>query len=170
MYFQDDASEGEECNPDDSEGEIEPKEIALTFGSGTDDLSIKGKKTVKICRHFSYSLIEGAVMSGWEDVEVTNLIKLISMQLNLDETKLIRLLEKTNTGTPEILAGLMDEEKYTFTAPQIVSIVLSNAKSVDHFISSMSKAFDLDLFSISDPNTIEVVGDDSIAKKIQYRF
>lgn len=130
--------------------------------------SSKSKKILKVCRHFSYNLIDGAVEAGWEGHELANLIKLVSCQLSLDGSKLIKLLERTGTGTPDIVCQLMEQQHpqgsssasrcCSFSTPQLVAVFLSTAKNIEHFINIMEQAFEYDLFSLSSPDTLEVVG------------
>jgi len=121
--------------------------------------SATSKKTLKVCRHYSYNLISGAVESGWEGHELANLIKLVSFQLDLDGSKLIKLLERTGTGTPDIVCQLIEDKDShcCFSTPQLVAVFLSTAKNIDHFINIMDEAFEYDLFSLSSPDTIDVV-------------
>lgn len=128
--------------------------------------SLKRKKILKVCRHYSYNLIGGAVEAGWEGHELANLIKLVSCQLGLDGSKLIKLLERTGTGTPDIVCQLMEQQEHgssttgccSFSTPQLVAVFLSTAKNIEHFINIMEQAFEYDLFSLSSPDTLEVVG------------
>lgn len=131
--------------------------------------SLKSKKILKVCRHYSYNLICGAVEAGWEGHELANLIKLVSCQLDLDSSKLIKLLERTGTGTPDIVFQLMEQQQQqgsssttvsccSFSTPQLVAVFLSTAKNIEHFINLMEQAFEYDLFSLSSPDTLEVVG------------
>lgn len=129
---------------------------------------MKSKKILKVCRHYSYNLICGAVEAGWEGHELANLIKLVSCQLDLDSSKLIKLLERTGTGTPDIVFQLMEQQQQgsssttvnccSFSTPQLVAVFLSTAKNIEHFINLMEQAFEYDLFSLSSPDTLEVVG------------
>jgi hypothetical protein len=153
MYFNEEAGEG-------SERDIEKEEEASDvdeFGPTGNPLSGKGKKAIKICRHFSYTLILNAVAMGWEELEIANLIKLVANQLDFDEVKLIRCLEKTGTGSPATLSCLLDNSPYSLTVPQLVSVILCNARHVDHFITLMGEAFECDLFDLSTSDTIDVV-------------
>lgn len=128
--------------------------------------SLKRKKILKVCRHYSYNLIGGAVEAGWEGHELANLIKLVSCQLGLDGSKLIKLLERTGTGTPDIVCQLMEQQQQgssttsccSFSTPQLVAVFLSTAKNIEHFINIMEQAFEYDLFSLSSADTLEVVG------------
>lgn len=153
MYFRDEADEGEESveeneSGSEEEGEMGPTGVPLTNRS---------KKAIKICRHFSYALIYNAVDMGWEEQEVANLIKLVANQLSFDEAKLIRCLEKTSTGSPGTIACLLENSDYSFSAAQLVSVILSNARNVDHFITLMGEAFECSLFDLAQPETIDTL-------------
>ena len=147
LYFDQEAQEGNETESDASD----------VMGPGNKPLTKRGKKALKICRHFSYSLITNAVESGWEDQEVANLIKLVAEQLDFDAAKLIRCLEQTTTGSPSILSTILEDSDYKFTIPQTVSVILCHAKSVDHFISLMGESLECGLFDLTYTETIDVV-------------
>lgn len=151
LYFADLAEVGNE-----TEEEVEEESESERDRHGT-SLNQKGRKTLKVCRHFAYALIENAKSSGWEDEAVANLIELVAEQLNFDEAKVLRCLEKTAVGSPNILATLIEGSRYHFTVPQLVSVLLCHANSTNHFISLMGEAMECDLFNLSDPATIEVV-------------
>lgn len=155
LYFRDETEEGNE-SVDENEEDASDNDEEITGPTGR-PLSSKGKKTLKICRHFSYSIISNAVEMGWEEQEVANLIKLVANQLNFDEAQLIRCLEKTGTGSPATISCLLDESSYSFSVPQLVSVILSNARSTDHFITLMGEACECDLFDLSEPDTIAKV-------------
>ncbi len=149
LYFGDEAEEGKESAEEESDAdEVDPVGNPLTK---------KGKKTLKICRHFGYSLIAGAAAMGWEDEEAAKLIDLVAKQLNFDETKLMQCLEKTGTGSPSTLAALIDNGDYNFSVPQMVSVVLNHAKNVDHFIQLMAESLEHDLFDLTSGETLDVV-------------
>jgi hypothetical protein len=151
LYFRDEADEGNETDENAS--------VATDDVDGATSLQFtkKGKKTLKICRHFSYALISNASCAGWEDAEIASLIILVAGQLNLDEAKLIRCLEKTGTGSPNVVAQLVDNGIFSFTVPQLVSILLGYAKNVEHFIHVMGEACECDMFDLTNTETIDVV-------------
>ena len=91
LYFGDEAEVGNETEDDES--------VADENDPLGNPLSHKGRKTLKVCRHFAYTLIASAKNMGWEDQEVANLIELVADQLKFDETKLMRCLEKTGVGS-----------------------------------------------------------------------
>lgn len=121
------------------------------------DTTEKSKKILKACRHFSYNLIKNALEMNWEDHDIANLIKLIANQLDLDNSKLIKLLEKTETGTPSILSNVLDNSLYDFTPAQLVSVILSTAKNLTHFINLMGESLEYDMFNLSNADTIDMV-------------
>jgi hypothetical protein len=68
----------------------------------------ENKQKLKVCRHFSYSLITSAAQSNWEDQEVGQLIILVCQQLDLLSTeKITRLLISTQCATPGYILMLM---------------------------------------------------------------
>lgn len=148
MYFSNEAAVGNEA--DDNESDDENGAAGFQFTK-------KGKKTLKICRHFSYTLITNAASMGWEDGEIAALILLVAGQLEFDEAKLVRCLDKTETGSPNVISHIVDDGKFSFTVPQLVSILLSYAKNVDHFITIMGDACECDMFDLTDAETIDVV-------------
>lgn len=156
LYFRDEADEGEET-PEEVESDNENESGDDTMGQNGVPLTNYGRKALKICRHFSYALIFNAVDMGWEEQEVAALIKLVANQLQFDEAKLIRCLEKTGTGSPGTLASLLENSGYTLSVAQLVSVILSNARNVDHFITLMGEAFECDLFDLIHPETIDVL-------------
>ncbi len=116
----------------------------------------KDKQKIKINRHFAYDLIESAFDMEWEDHEVANLIILIAKQLNFDNSKLIKCLEKTSSGSPGIIAILVDNG-YEFTAQQLISLFLVGAGSVDKFIAFIGDAMECKVFDLKNPETLSTV-------------
>ena len=157
LYFGDEAEEGSESPDEEDEENEEESRDGNADRASRKPLTMRGKKTLKICRHFAYSIITNAVEMGWEEQEVANLIKLVANQLDFDEAKIIRCLDKTSTGSPATLSCLLENSGYSFTVPQLVSVILSNARNVDHFTKLMGEAFEFDLFDLSNPDTIDVV-------------
>ena len=153
IYFRDEADEGEESVEEEESGSDQDDGVGPTGVP----LNKYSRKAIKICRHFSYSLINNAVDMGWEEEEIAGLIKLVANQLNFDEAKLIRCLEKTGTGSPNTIASLLENSGFSFSTAQLVSVILSNARNVDHFITLMGEACDCDLFKLTHPETIDTL-------------
>ncbi|KAJ1432667.1 hypothetical protein B484DRAFT_447688 [Ochromonadaceae sp. CCMP2298] len=151
LYF-DEAVEGEEEETDELEGSV-----SRDLSGNAAPMGFKDKKSLKACRHFAYRLICNAVEMGWGEIEVANLIKITANQLDLTEQKLIHLLDKTSTGSPSTIAHLLEDSSYAFTDAQIVSAILSNASSVEHFITLVGEAFECGLFAAKDEETIDVL-------------
>lgn len=156
LYFWEETEEGNE-SVDENDDDVSDDDERSHRGPIGRPMTSKGKKTLKICRHFSYAIISNAVELGWEEQEVANLIKLVANQLNFDESQLIRCLEKTCTGSPATISCLLDGSSYSFSVPQLVSVILSNARHTDHFISLMGEACECDLFDLSKLETIQKV-------------
>lgn len=158
LYFREETEEGNE-SVDESGSDASEEDVAedRRRAASSRPESSKTKKTLKICRHFAYSLISNAVEMGWEEQEIANLIKLVANQLDFNEAQLIRCLENTATGSPATISCLLEGSDYSFSTPQLVSVILSNARNTDHFIALMGEACECDLFDLSNADTVTKV-------------
>jgi hypothetical protein len=118
---------------------------------------VKGKKNRKICRRFSYSLINSAVEMQWEEEEITKLINLIAVQLQFDSFRLQRCLETTKTGFPAVISSLLSEFNFELSAAQILNLLVNQASNLNQLISLMGEALEFDLFNLNIPETLDVV-------------
>jgi hypothetical protein len=159
---------------DGGEGEVNGEEEEKggdEDGDGTSDsdgdkdikyttVDTSNRKLVKNLRHYSYGLVISAAENGWEEEEIVRLIKLVTTQLKLSSEQVIHLLDVTKTGSPATLCCLLDDGSGNgsdFTDTQLVSVLLSHASNVNHFINLVGEAFGCDLFSAGNANTLDVV-------------
>lgn len=151
-----DDQEAGEGSENDYFGEEKP--AATSDEQYESSYELKGKKNKKLCRHFSYNLIKHAVNLEWEEIEIANLIALVAAELELDTEKLLRLLARTDTGYPSILA-MLAEKDFIFTPAQTVSAVLAHASNSNHFINLIGECFEADMFDLNDEETIQMLRD-----------
>jgi hypothetical protein len=121
LYFGDEAAvEGEDEDDEVGSSRFARPGMPGMHMPGMGGMGFKDKKSLKVCRHFAYRLILNAVEMGWGEIEVANLINITANQLDLNENRLIHLLDKTNTGSPSTIAHLLEDSSYVFTDAQVI--------------------------------------------------
>ena len=93
---------------------------------------------------------------GWEDHEVANLLILIGQELDFKPARLIKTLEQTSSGSPGIIAILIDNG-YEFTPRQLINLFMNQAQNIHKYFSYISAALECQLFNFSDPDTLTAV-------------
>jgi hypothetical protein len=121
-----------------------------------ENLNSKDKGKVKACKKFSIALIRQAVTSGWEDHEIANLLLLIFKELELDNLKLLKFLQKCNVCTPIVLQCLVDSD-INFSSSQIITAMFDQTDDTDSFIKAIGVSFEQELLDATDDETLEAV-------------
>jgi hypothetical protein len=121
-----------------------------------ENLNTKDKTKVKTCKKFSISLIRQSVISGWEDHEIANLLVLVSKELDLDNLKLLKLIQKCNVCNPIVLQCLVDSD-ISFSASQIITAMFDQTDDTDSFIKAIGVSFEQGLLNGTDDETLEAV-------------
>eukprot|EP00596_Hydrurales_sp_CCMP1899_P005562 CAMPEP_0119049646 /NCGR_PEP_ID=MMETSP1177-20130426/65715_1 /TAXON_ID=2985 /ORGANISM="Ochromonas sp, Strain CCMP1899" /LENGTH=418 /DNA_ID=CAMNT_0007027139 /DNA_START=83 /DNA_END=1336 /DNA_ORIENTATION=- len=123
-----------------------------------ENLNSKDKGKVKACKKFSIALIRQAVTSGWEDHEIANLLLLIYKELELDNLKLLKFLQKCNVCTPIVLQCLVDSD-INFSSSQIITAMFDQTDDTDSFIKAIGVSFEQELLDATDDETLEAMFD-----------
>jgi hypothetical protein len=158
---EEEAEEGEEDDEEiddeaeNNHGNYHSNDVPGTWAS-------KDKKTRKICRHFSYDLIDRALRYEWEPEMLCELIHVISKELNFDFAQIKKLIEKSRIGTPILLAQLADKGT-RFTVSELCSILLNASSSMSDFIRLMGDALEMQLIRLEATDTIATVSISTIS-------
>ncbi len=111
----------------------------------------RSQKTRKVCRHFSYDLLERAVRSQWEPEMICDLLYMISKELNFDYALMRNVIQKARIGTPRLLVSLIDRDpEFFFSCQEICALLLTTATDVTHFIQLLDEALSLELINLED--------------------
>lgn len=118
----------------------------------------RSQKTRKVCRHFSYDLLERAVRSQWEPEMICDLLYMISKELNFDYALMRNVIQKTRIGTPRLLVSLIDRDpEFFFSCQEICALLLTTAADVTHFIQLLDEALSLELINLEEEHVITTV-------------
>jgi hypothetical protein len=148
MASEDEGADRLEAEEDDEDEAEEPEFLSpapLTPGKWKQ----KDKKILKSLRHFAYNLIQRAAAMQWEEEQLVDLVDLVRLEMDLDHDGVLKLLEKTESASPNVFASLADRGM-CFLPVQLLSAMLKSSRTMDRFISTMGQALEYSLFDLKE--------------------
>lgn len=121
-----------------------------------ENVNWKEKAKFKACKKFSIALIRQAGATSWEEHEIASLVLLVAKELELDNLKTLKLLQKCNVCTPVVIQCLVDND-ITFSPSQIINAILDQTDDTDSFIKAIGVCFEQELLDGTDDETLIAV-------------
>jgi hypothetical protein len=149
--------DGQQDDGEADEGRRESLMTTSTFGlegerhhgKGPAHWQSKDKRVLKTLRHFIYNLFDRAVHSmKWEEEQIIDLLEVCQREIGFDEERVLKILERTDIVTPNILASISERGIITFSPKTMITLLLKASKSMDRFIHMMGQALEYDLFDL----------------------
>jgi hypothetical protein len=93
---------------------------------------------------------------NWEEIDIANLILLISQELEFNSKSVIDCLNRTKTGSTTIVNHL-SENGFNFSTSELISFFKKQAINVRQFIDFIDECLDFKLISLNNEESLNLV-------------
>jgi hypothetical protein len=109
-----------------------------------------------IIKKFADKLILRATEDHWEELDIANLILLISQELKFNSKSIVKFLNRTENGS-SITFNHLKENGFKFSTFEIINHFEKAATDARHFIFLITDCLGYNLISMSDAESIGLV-------------
>jgi hypothetical protein len=109
-----------------------------------------------LIKTFADKLIIRAYDNHWEELEIADLVLLISQELKLNSNSVLKFLNRIENAS-SITLNHLSENGYTFTSFELINFFELRASDVRHFITLITDSLEYKLISLSDGENINLV-------------
>jgi hypothetical protein len=122
-----------------------------------DEKIIKNNNIKDLIKTFADKLIIRAYDINWEELEITDLVLLISQELKFNSNSFLKFLNRIENASSITLLNQLSENGYTFSSFELINFFELRASDVRHFITLITDSLEYKLISLSDGENINLV-------------